>query len=199
MARQAARAFVERFLAAHGARAGPQPLVFPARDLACAASSARGARPARYPVGAQNVHWEPKGAFTGEISMPMVQEAGARLILVGHSERRHLFGETDDQVARKTVAALEAGLHAAGLRRRDAGRARRRPHRAGHPAPARAVLDKVPATDWAAWSSPTSRSGPSAPAATPRPDDAAQVHELIRFASAAAASPAGCPSCTAAA
>ena len=56
------------------------------------------------------MHWEPKGAFTGEISIPMVLEAGARVVLVGHSERRHLFGETDEQVARKTAAALKAGL-----------------------------------------------------------------------------------------
>ena len=80
-------------------------------------------------VGIQNVHWEPKGAFTGEISIPMVMEAGARAVLVGHSERRHLFGETDEQVARKAKAALKARRHAAGVRGRDPGRARRGPHR----------------------------------------------------------------------
>jgi triosephosphate isomerase len=61
-------------------------------------------------AGAQNIHWEPKGAFTGEISGPLAAQAGARATLVGHSERRQLFGETDEQTARKVDAALKAGL-----------------------------------------------------------------------------------------
>ncbi|MBX6362350.1 MAG: triose-phosphate isomerase [Gemmatimonadetes bacterium] len=61
-------------------------------------------------VGVQNIHWEPQGAFTGEISARMAWEAGARYTLVGHSERRHLFGETDEQCALKVRAALDAGL-----------------------------------------------------------------------------------------
>ena len=61
-------------------------------------------------IGAQNIHWESAGAFTGEISAGMARESGARIILVGHSERRHIFGETDAQVARKVGAALAAGL-----------------------------------------------------------------------------------------
>ncbi len=60
---------------------------------------------------AQNVHWEPEGAYTGEISAPMLLELGVTGSLVGHSERRQLFGETDEGVARRTAAALEAGLH----------------------------------------------------------------------------------------
>jgi len=61
-------------------------------------------------VGAQNVHWENSGAFTGEISGPMLDEIGARWALVGHSERRQYFGETDETVALRTRAALDAGL-----------------------------------------------------------------------------------------
>ncbi len=61
-------------------------------------------------VGAQNVYWEPKGAFTGEISAAMVAEAGGRGALVGHSERRHVFGETDADTARKVTALLGARL-----------------------------------------------------------------------------------------
>jgi triosephosphate isomerase len=61
-------------------------------------------------VAAQNMHWEREGAFTGEISAPMVREAGAGWVLVGHSERRTLFGETDETVNRKVRAALTATL-----------------------------------------------------------------------------------------
>lgn len=61
-------------------------------------------------IGVQNLHWEREGAFTGEISAPMARDAGARLALVGHSERRHVFGETDDETRRKVAAAFETGL-----------------------------------------------------------------------------------------
>jgi triosephosphate isomerase len=61
-------------------------------------------------VAAQNLHWEREGAFTGEISAAMITEAGAQYVIIGHSERRRLFGETDATVARKVAAAIEAGL-----------------------------------------------------------------------------------------
>ena len=63
-------------------------------------------------LGAQNAHWESKGAFTGEVSPAMLREAGCGLVILGHSERRTLFGETDADVLRKTRAVLEAGLDA---------------------------------------------------------------------------------------
>ena len=61
-------------------------------------------------VAAQNMHWEREGAFTGEISAPMVREAGAAWVILGHSERRTLFGERDDTVNKKVRAALTATL-----------------------------------------------------------------------------------------
>jgi triosephosphate isomerase len=61
-------------------------------------------------LGVQNIHWEGAGAFTGEVSAPMAAGAGAALALVGHSERRHVFGETDEETARKVSAAFGAGL-----------------------------------------------------------------------------------------
>jgi len=62
-------------------------------------------------VFAQNCHWAAEGAFTGEVSAPMLQELGVYGTLVGHSERRQWFGETDELVARRVHACLEAGLH----------------------------------------------------------------------------------------
>jgi triosephosphate isomerase len=61
-------------------------------------------------VAAQNVHWAPEGPFTGEISAPMLFELGVYGAIVGHSERRQLFGETDEGVGRRAAAGLEAGL-----------------------------------------------------------------------------------------
>ena len=61
-------------------------------------------------VAAQNVHWEPDGAFTGEVSAPMLRELGVYGAIVGHSERRQFFGETDEGVGKRARAALDAGL-----------------------------------------------------------------------------------------
>lgn len=104
----ATREFFEAFRPEVGA-GGPELLVFPP---AVSLAAARESRPGTPPValGVQNVHWEPEGAFTGEISAPMAADAGATHVLVGHSERRHVFGETDEEVARKVRAAAAVGL-----------------------------------------------------------------------------------------
>jgi triosephosphate isomerase len=65
----------------------------------------------RIGLGAQDVFWETQGAFTGEVSAAMLVDAGCRYVLVGHSERRQFFGDTDEAVRKKTRAALTAGLH----------------------------------------------------------------------------------------
>ena len=62
-------------------------------------------------MGAQNLHWAKEGAFTGEISAAMLAELDVKYVIIGHSERRSLFGETDLDISRKLRAALEAGLH----------------------------------------------------------------------------------------
>src|SRR5918997_2279791 len=61
-------------------------------------------------AGAQNFYYEDSGAYTGEVSAPMLKDIGAGAVIVGHSERREIFGETDEMVARKTARAVSAGL-----------------------------------------------------------------------------------------
>jgi triosephosphate isomerase (TIM) len=73
-------------------------------------AAAEAARNSNVIISAQDLHWEREGAFTGEISAQMVREAGADYVIIGHSERRTLFGETDAAVNKKTVAAFAAGL-----------------------------------------------------------------------------------------
>ena len=72
--------------------------------------TARALSGTRVRVGVQNVHWKQDGAFTGEVSPPMAVEIGASLAMIGHSERRSLFGETDETVRDRTAAAIAAGL-----------------------------------------------------------------------------------------
>jgi triosephosphate isomerase len=73
---------------------------------------ARALAGSRLRLGGQTCHWEREGAFTGEVSAAMLADCGCSLVLVGHSERRQLFGETDEDVGRKLHAAVEAGLTA---------------------------------------------------------------------------------------
>jgi triosephosphate isomerase len=79
----------------------------PFTSIPAAVESAKGTK---ISIAGQNVFWEKEGAFTGEISAPMLVGVGCRYVIIGHSERRQLFGETDETVARRTKAALAAGL-----------------------------------------------------------------------------------------
>ncbi len=79
----------------------------PFTDLSAAAEAARGSA---IKIAAQNADWHPEGAFTGEISMRMLVDTGCSGVIIGHSERRQYYGETDESVNRKVKAALEAGL-----------------------------------------------------------------------------------------
>lgn len=104
-----ARAFVDELVACRNAIDGVRAFVIPPHT---AIATVRERLPADVPVivGAQNAHWAASGAYTGEVSMGMVADAGATLVEIGHSERREQFGETDDDVARKVAAAVAAGL-----------------------------------------------------------------------------------------
>ena len=73
-------------------------------------AAAEAARNSNIAIAAQDLYWEREGAFTGAVSAPMIKEAGAEFVVIGHSERRTLFGETDATVNRKAVAAYAAGL-----------------------------------------------------------------------------------------
>ena len=130
-------------------------------------------------AGIQNVHWEAKGAFTGETSVPMLVEAGAKGAIVGHSERRHVFGEKDEESGKKARALLSAGLvpvFCVGekLEERDAGHTWSVVERQLN------VLDGLPAQQLArvvvayepVWAIGTGRNA--------TPGDAAEVHQAIR-------------------
>ena len=79
----------------------------PATLLPCMSETLKGTS---IKLGAQNMHWEDAGAYTGEISADMLLEAGAHYVIIGHSERRQLFGETDDAINRKIIKAMEKKL-----------------------------------------------------------------------------------------
>ena len=104
-----AKAFMRTFLAHYARRPDRTILIFPpALTLHAVIDALRDRQD--IVVGVQNIHWEDKGAFTGESSAAIARDAGARVVLVGHSERRHVFGETDEQSGRKCAAAVRAGL-----------------------------------------------------------------------------------------
>jgi triosephosphate isomerase len=104
-----ARAYLKVFRARYHRHDDREAWFFPpAVSLEAAALAARERDDFR--VGVQDIYWEPKGAFTGAVSAPLAVQAGARAALVGHSERRHVFGETDEDTRKKVVAAAAAGL-----------------------------------------------------------------------------------------
>lgn len=104
-----ARDFMRTFLA-HFPRHTDRTVIFfpPAATLSAVHDALR--ERSEILVGVQNIHWEDKGAFTGEISASIARDARAFVALVGHSERRHVFGETDEETGRKVAAAMRAGL-----------------------------------------------------------------------------------------
>ena len=131
-------------------------------------------------VGAQNMYFEPSGAFTGEVAGPMLKDLGCACVILGHSERRHVFGETDDLVSKKVKAALGFGLVpilCVGelLEEREAGRTEavvRRHVTKGLEGLAKAQAEQVVIAYEPVWAIGTGR--------TATPQQAQEVHAFIR-------------------
>lgn len=173
--------FMRSFLAHSHRRSDRTVLIFPPALSVPAVVEAIHDRP-DIMVGVQNIHWEDKGAFTGELSAGIARDAGARVALVGHSERRHIFGETDEETALKCAAAVRAGLIpmlCVGelLAEREADRTAAvvlRQLRAGLSSLEAAQLPLVAVAYEPVWAIGTGR--------TATPADAAAVHEVLRGA-----------------
>ena len=138
----------------------------PFTDLQAVVDSTRGSRVEVY---AQNMHQAPSGAFTGEISPPMLAELDVHGVVLGHSERRQYYNETDRALSEKVPAALDAGLKAILCvgeteDEREAGDTERKLRHQ-----VQEGLEKLDTRAWATSSSPMSRSGPSAPGTWRRP------------------------------
>lgn len=123
-----ATSFFAAFADAYQPKAERTVIVFPPALTFAACVTATRERP-DLELGVQNIHWEENGAFTGEISAAIASQAHARYVLAGHSERRHVFGETNEETGLKCAAALAAGLIPIGcvgetLEQRDAGQLR---------------------------------------------------------------------------
>jgi len=174
-----ARSFLRGFLERCSGRADRDIVIFPPSLSLAVVSEALASRP-DIQVGVQNVYWEESGAFTGENSALMAADAGARFALVGHSERRHLFGETDQETARKVRASLAAGLSTVlclgeTLEERESGLARQVVARqvdavalaisSGH-------LSRIIIAYEPVWAIGTGR--------TAEPSDASEMHEHVR-------------------
>src|SRR5258706_7862771 len=100
--------FFEKFRPMVGGAAHAEVVICPSFVNLPAAMEAT--RSTAIEIGAQDVFWLKEGAYTGEVSAPMLAAIGCRWVIIGHSERRQYFGETDETVFKKTVAALETGL-----------------------------------------------------------------------------------------
>ena len=105
---QEAEEYVERLLPRISNAEGADVAIF--APFTCLGTVARTTRDTPVVTGAQNFYFEDSGPFTGEVSAPMLKDVGAEAVIVGHSERREIFGETDEMAARKTARAIQAGL-----------------------------------------------------------------------------------------
>jgi triosephosphate isomerase len=102
------QAFFEKFLPLVEKSAHADVAICP--TAICVPAAVAAAQGSRVGIGAQNLDWHKEGAYTGEISGPMIKAAGCKYVIIGHSERRQYYGETDQTVNQRVVAALEAGL-----------------------------------------------------------------------------------------
>lgn len=184
-ARQAAETIRSLAVAVAGAHGVEVVICPPFPALSAAVDAARGSRVA---IGAQDCHWETEGAFTGEVAVPMLADLGCTHCIVGHSERRQLFGETDVTVDKKIESVLAHGLTCIGcvgetLAERDAGQTLavlERQVRAGltrHLGSPRLVIAYEPV-----WAIGTGK--------TATPAQAQEAHAFIRGVVAKTASPA---------
>ena len=149
----------------------------PAIDVPAAVAAAAGTQ---VEIGSENCHWEDHGAFTGEISTGMLLDAGAKYVIVGHSERRQYFGETDETVNKRARAAIAAGLTAIvcigeTLEEREAGKLNEvieRQMKVGLKDVTAADCDRLVIAYEPVWAIGTGK--------TATPDQAQEVHALIR-------------------
>ena len=158
----------------------------PFTALAAAVESVKGTP---ISIAAQNMHWEAEGAFTGEISTSMLMEVGCQAVIIAHSERRQLFGETDERANKKVKAALEAGLTpilcvGETLDVREAGQTEpvlERQFRGGVAALTAVEFSRIILAYEPVWAIGTGR--------TATPEMAAQAHRFLRQQAAATFSP----------
>ena len=171
--------FVRVFAAESPARDDRTLILFPSALSFAAVREAAGTR-RDIRLGVQNVHAEEKGAFTGESSVAIAADAGAEFVLVGHSERRHVFGETDVETARKCARVLEAGLVPVlcvgeTIEQRERGETEQvvlHQLRTGLSMLDTASVSRLLVAYEPVWAIGTGR--------TATPDDAAEVHRVIR-------------------
>ena len=163
--RPEARAFVSEFASLSQGTEGTDIVLAPPFTALPALAESLGQLAGHVELAAQNVHPEPTGALTGEISIPMLEEIGCQRCIVGHSERRSLFGEDDDFVAAKVQALQAAGISpivcvGESLAERDADQPLNEiENQLAGPPPPRAPA-RAPARS---WSLPMSRAGRSGP------------------------------------